>query len=135
MRKLFLAIVICALPVLAWSHPGKTDAVGGHKCYKDCEKWELLFGEYHLHDKDGRPIRVAKKAKKKKERPVVEEPLVDPLSAEQVVPPKLVQAAALPLSARSDPPEEGLSVSPWILLLLALLLLLLLIRRRGREGY
>ena len=41
----------------AIAHPGKTDYRGGHKCWKNCGEWELSSGEYHLHDKDWKPIR------------------------------------------------------------------------------
>ena len=46
------------LPFSAGAHPGKTDYVGGHKCLKNCEEWELEQGEYHLHDKDWNPIHL-----------------------------------------------------------------------------
>jgi hypothetical protein len=131
MRTLFLALLLFILPVLAWSHPGKTDSVGGHKCYKGCEKWELLFGEYHLHDKDGKPIRVAKKVRKKQR--VAAKPLMEPAQVEKVETPQPLQAAARTLPTRAFQPEKGLSTSPLMLLLLALLLLLLLIKRRTRD--
>ena len=132
MKTLFLALLICIFPGLAWSHPGKTDYVGGHKCYKGCGKWELLFSEYHLHDKDGKPIRVAKKVKKKKR--IAAEPPVAPVLEEKVETPQPVQAAAMALPVRVAQQERGFLPSPLMLLLLALLLLLLLIkRRRARE--
>ena len=40
---------------------GKTDYRGGHKCWKNCSEWELRYGEYHLHDKDWKPIRLDKR--------------------------------------------------------------------------
>lgn len=58
-----LLIVIAILPLAAQGHPGKTDHHGGHACVKGCEEWGLYYKEYHLHDKDGKPIRVAKKDK------------------------------------------------------------------------
>jgi len=131
MKTLFLTLLIFILPVPAWSHPGKTDYVGGHKCYKGCEKWELLFSEYHLHDKDGKPIRVAKKVKKK--QPIAAEPPAAPLLEEKVETPQPIQAAAIPLPVQAVQQERSLLPSPLMLLLLALLLLLLLIRRRARE--
>lgn len=129
-----MALLIFIFPVLAWSHPGKTDSVGGHKCYKGCEKWELLFGEYHLHDKEGKPIRVAKKVRRKKR--IIEDPYVAPVQEEKVETPqpvRAVQAAAITLPVRAVQQEECLSTSPLMLLLLALFLLLLLIKRRARE--
>ena len=133
MRILFLVFLVFTLPVLAWSHPGKTDSVGGHKCYKGCEKWELLFEEYHLHDKYGKPIRVAKKVRKK-HRSVAEAP-VAPAQEEIVETPVTKQPVAISVPVRVVQPEESLSASPLMLLLLALLLLLLLIRRRRRESH
>jgi len=138
MKTFVLALLIFIFPVLAWSHPGKTDSVGGHKCYKGCEKWGLLFGEYHLHDKDGKPIRVAKKVKKKQR--IVKEPRVAPVEEEKVETPQpvqAVQAASITLPVRAVQQEECLSTSPLMLFLLALLLLLLLlqIKRRARERH
>ncbi len=57
MKNLLIVILVIAYPSLALSHPGKTDRRGGHKCWKDCSEWQLDYGEYHLHDKDFRPIR------------------------------------------------------------------------------
>ena len=55
----FLLAIFIALPASA--HPGKTDRYGGHKCYKECAEWDLYYAEYHLHDKDGRPVKVARR--------------------------------------------------------------------------
>ncbi len=132
MKTLFLAILIFIFPVLAGSHPGKTDSIGGHKCFKGCEKWELLFGEYHTHDKDGKPVRVAKKVRKK--RQITEKPSVALAHEEKAeAPQQPMTTAAMTLPVRVAQPEEGLSISPLMLILLALLLLLLLIRRKTRE--
>ena len=134
MRTLFLAFLIFIFPILVWSHPGKTDSMGGHKCYKGCEKWELLFGEYHLHDKEGKPIRVAKKVRKKQR--IVEKPRVAPVEEVRVETPKPVQpvqATAITLPVQAVQQEVCLATSPLMLLLLALLLLLLLIKRKARE--
>lgn len=134
MKTLLMALLIFIFPVLAWSHPGKTDSMGGHKCYKGCEKWELLFGEYHLHDKEGKPIRVSKKVKKKQR--IVKEPRVAPVEEEKVETPQPVQAAqaaAITLPVKAVQQEACFSTSPLMPLLLALLLLLLLIKRRARE--
>ena len=63
MRGLFFgaAIMFIFLPSLLTAHPGKTDRRGGHVCRKDCSAWDLYVGEYHLHDEDGRPLRIEKK--------------------------------------------------------------------------
>jgi hypothetical protein len=61
MNKLLSALLVfILLPVLSYGHPGKTNRYGGHKCLKGCEEWGLFYDEYHLHDKDGKPIRVGK---------------------------------------------------------------------------
>jgi hypothetical protein len=132
MKTLLMALLIFISPVLVWSHPGKTDSIGGHKCYQGCGKWELLFGEYHTHDKDGKPIRVAKKTRKK--RHITERPSVVLVHEEKVEASQpTMTAAAIALPVRIVQPEEDLSISPFMLILLALFLLLLLIRRRTRE--
>jgi hypothetical protein len=131
MKTLVFTLLIFIFPGLTWSHPGKTDYAGGHKCYKGCEKWELIFSEYHLHDKDGKPIRVAKKVKKK--RPVAAKLPVAPVPEEKVETPQPIQAAAIPLPVQAVQQERSFLPNTLMLLLLALLLLLLLIKRRARE--
>jgi hypothetical protein len=132
MKTLFLTLLIFFFPLFAWSHPGKTDSVGGHKCYKGCGKWELLFSEYHLHDKYGKPIRVAEKVKKK--RRIAAKPPVAPVPQEEKVEtPQPIETAAMTLPVRVVQQEKSLLPSPLMLLLLALLLLLLLIKRRARD--
>lgn len=63
MKKGILKKGICLAAIFLFSvwadaHPGKTDRRGGHKCLKNCGEWELWYGEYHLHDKDWKPIRI-----------------------------------------------------------------------------
>lgn len=53
------AILLLSAP--AFAHPGKTDRYDGHKCWKNCGEWELVYGEYHFHDKDRKPIRIDSK--------------------------------------------------------------------------
>ena len=57
----FTLLLLC--PAIVLSHPGKTDKRGGHRCWKDCAQWQLDYGEYHLHDKDFRPIRLVETGK------------------------------------------------------------------------
>lgn len=64
-RALIVVFILCLPPDLSYSHPGKTDRYGGHKCLKGCEDWGLYYEEYHFHDKEGKPIRVSKKEKVK----------------------------------------------------------------------
>ena len=58
MKAVLSLIVVLLISVSAVAHPGKTDRRGGHKCWKNCGEWELGRGEYHLHDKEGKPIRL-----------------------------------------------------------------------------
>ncbi len=58
MKNLLVLALVILWPSIALCHPGKTDRKGGHKCWKDCAEWGLEYGEYHLHDKDFRPVRV-----------------------------------------------------------------------------
>lgn len=55
---LFFTLVL--YPPMASSHPGKTDSRNGHKCWKNCAEWGLERGEYHLHDKNWKPVRLDK---------------------------------------------------------------------------
>ena len=148
MRKVLFIILILigTLPAVCLSHPGKTDRQGGHKCWKDCGEWELAYGEYHLHDKEYKPIRV--------DRPFgpaapsdQNEP--EPPSSSVTVTPKEpnIEADRPPAAKKAITPstqetpavvrEENLfPVDPLLLLLAALLLLLLLavlLAVRGRD--
>src|SRR5574340_1375916 len=78
----------------AYSHPGKTNYQGGHRCLKKCEEWNLYYAEYHLHDKDGKPIRVAKRPRtaKKKAEP-----------AENILPQGAVEEPAAPMVPPPSP--------------------------------
>ncbi len=58
MKKGICIAVILLFSTSVFAHPGKTDRFGGHKCRKSCGEWDLLYDEYHLHDKDWKPIRV-----------------------------------------------------------------------------
>lgn len=133
-RSLITIFILCIFPSAGHSHPGKTDLYGGHKCFKKCENWGLLYDEYHLHDKDGKPIRVAKKKlarKTSRTKRLVEE-------AEQVIPETpsemTVKPTSTPVSnAAVIPQDEKFTLNPLLLLVLALLLLLLLVRLRRRQ--
>ena len=122
----FLAIVI-AFP--AYGHPGKTDRDGGHKCYKECAEWNLYYAEYHLHDKDGKAVKVARKKPvrpKPEAAPAAESPVL--LPADRPVDP----ATAQPVAAAAAV-EPCLPSLPGIVLML-LLLLFLIVRRNRRTG-
>jgi len=125
MNAYIVLFVLTVIALPASAHPGKTDRYGGHKCYKECAEWDLYYAEYHLHDKDGRPVKVAKK-KPVRSKPVtatVEERSADRPSAAAPSPPVSAAAAAI-----TEPDAPSL---PWILL--ALFLLLFLVVRRNRR--
>lgn len=142
----FLLLVIFAQ--VASAHPGKTDYQDGHKCLKNCGDWDLSYSEYHLHDKDGNPIRVERKKK----------PLSQPASAKKAGPEPSIQevvAAPMPLSPEpltderrstvpstvvvqgySMPVTEGWVLTAYDIILLGvagLLLLVLVFVRRRRD--
>jgi len=88
MRKIIYLALVLLLSASALAHPGKTDRQGGHKCSKNCEEWELAFGEYHLHDKDWKPIRLGSKGNPvnpvyREEAPPPEAPAAPKMSTEQ----------------------------------------------------
>ncbi|MHB8843271.1 MAG: hypothetical protein ACYC7L_00850 [Nitrospirota bacterium] len=128
MRPLFAALLILFVALPAYAHPGKTDRYGGHKCYKECAEWDLYYAEYHLHDKDGRPVKVVRK------RPVRSVPTTTIVEAAAASAEPEPPAAATPPVVRAAivPDEPGLPLN-WILLALFLLLLLVVRRRRKKE--
>ena len=130
MKPLFAFLLILSIALPAYAHPGKTDRYGGHKCYKECAEWDLYYAEYHLHDKNGRPVKVVKK---KPVRPAATGAVAvqDPVA----VPPAHAPAspAAFPASRAAMAPDEPDLILPWILLIL-FLLLFLAVRRRGRNA-
>lgn len=127
--KMYYAVLLAAVIALpASAHPGKTDRDGGHKCYKECAEWDLYYAEYHLHDKDGRPVKVARKRPARSRpaaAPVEEKPSDRPAEA---TPSQPVAAAA---AAAIEPDTPSL---PWILLLLFLLLFFVVRRNRRRAS-
>jgi hypothetical protein len=125
MKKALLVALLCTLPIAAFAHPGKTDRYGGHECLKGCEDWNLYYKEYHLHDKDGKPIRIARKTKKRQTQALVSVPTetVIPVQSE---PPLTAQTVTVyryvtTMTGESQPYNPFL----WILLILLLLLLIL----------
>jgi hypothetical protein len=128
MKKTLLTVLVFTFPIAVFAHPGKTDIYGGHLCLKGCEAWNLYYKEYHLHDKNGRPIRVAGKPKKEKP-PVVsapteaEMPSIEPVVTVQTV--TVYQSVPVP-AEQPWPPVSFL----WILLALFLLLLMIRLTRK-----
>jgi len=131
MKKLILTALFCSIPFLALSHPGKTDRHGGHKCVKGCEEWKLYYTEYHLHDKSGRPIRVAKKPKRTVSSPMTAQTITDlPLATET---PRTMQTVTV-YQYIAQIKESAPAFNPFLWILLILLLLLLILRmNRKRE--
>jgi MYXO-CTERM domain-containing protein len=119
----FLLAIVVALP--AYGHPGKTDRQGGHKCYKECAEWDLYYAEYHLHDKDGKPVKVARKKTGRPKKQVIEDKSA-----------KIPEAAqpTQPAAAATMAVEPGSPSLPWILLILFLLLFLVVRRRRKKTS-
>jgi hypothetical protein len=137
MKSLAVLMLVCLFPGAAMSHPGKTDWRGGHKCVKGCEEWGLYYSEYHLHDKDGKPIHLSRK------KTVPEPPelaTVRSAATETVVPIPVVsfQTQTVTLTRYvTNVYEENLFLSnPFIYILLMLLLLLLVLRmnRKRKES-
>lgn len=131
MRPLFPVILILFVALPAYAHPGKTDRYGGHKCYKECAEWDLYYAEYHLHDKNGRPVKVVRK------KPARSLPTATIVETEAVVSrtlPSVPPVPAVPQVAQAAmaPDEAGLPLN-WILLALLLLLFLVTRRRRKKE--
>ncbi len=121
----FVALLLI-LPPSTRAHPGKTDRYGGHQCIKDCAEWDLYYREYHLHDKEGRPVRVAQK---KQRAPEPEQTTPEPTALSQnPAGPQTAHASAPPVASREGEDREGIPLH-WVLVLLFLILLLLRIRR------
>lgn len=133
MKTLLFVILALLFPCLATAHPGKTDRHGGHRCLKECAEWDLYYNEYHLHDKDGKSVKVARKKPVRskpetatvEEKAVIEERPVD--SPAEATPSQPVSVAA---AAVIEPATPSL---PWILLML-FLLLFIVVRRNRRKA-
>ncbi len=134
MKKLPILILMFLYPVLSDAHPGKTDHYGGHMCLKGCEEWKLFYKEYHLHDKDWKPIRVGKNKRGKAPAPVMSEP--SSLPAETAVQAdQPTTAVVTTYHYVTNVYEENIFPStPLLYILLILLLLLLVLRMNQRRG-
>ena len=47
----FLCLSFFLYNPTTFAHPGGLDSNGGHKCWTNCYKYDLKFGEYHMHQK------------------------------------------------------------------------------------
>ena len=131
-RALIVIFILCLLPASSYGHPGKTDRHGGHKCLKGCEDWGLYYEEYHLHDKEGKPIRISKKKKVK----TLETAGLESSATKTVVQvdkAKTEIAASYLYIAKITEENVFLSNPLLFILLILLLLLLLLITNRKKE--
>ena len=133
-----LLLFLCALPLSAFGHPGKTDRQGGHMCLKGCEDWGLFYEEYHLHDKDGRPIRLPRTKKAKQpELPLIaeqESKATETIAQERAIAEEQKVSIAyvdriVNVYEESEPP-----LHPLIYVLLILLVLLLVLRMNRKRG-
>ena len=133
MKKVIIALILCIFTVTtAHSHPGKTDKYGGHQCIKGCEEWKLFYKEYHLHDKDGKPIRIAKTKKTRHVKPRSLQTETSP--AVQTEPPITVQTATVYHYVTNVYEEKMFSINPLLWVILILLLLLLIVRRNKKKS-
>jgi hypothetical protein len=140
MKKLLPALLVfILLPALSYSHPGKTNRYGGHKCLKGCEEWGLFYDEYHLHDKDGKPIRVGKmkKVKRPGNAELASRDTTTAAAQEAVMSDATKTVVVTNYRYVTNVYEENLIQSNpliYLLLTLLLLLLILLMNRRKKEN-
>lgn len=136
MKRLIVIAALCIIPVSSYSHPGKTDWRGGHKCVKDCEEWGLFYAEYHLHDKDWKPIRISRKGKETPRDPELRSAATSTSVSEtaQVIP--KTETVTVYRYVTNVYEENILASNPllWALLVLLLLLLILRMNRKREEG-
>jgi hypothetical protein len=132
MKRLIVIVTLCIIPVLSYSHPGKTDWRGGHKCIKDCEEWGLFYAEYHLHDKNWKPIRISRKVKGAPKQSELQGAATETFAPE-VAPVSSKTETVTVYRYVTNVYEENILASNPLLWLLLILLLLLLILRRNRK--
>ena len=124
MQRILLILALVLIPAAAFGHPGKTDYYGGHHCLKGCAEWGLYTGEYHLHDKDGKPIRV--KQRKKRVAAMKEG------REAQTIPP-VTRMIVTYSRAGTVLIEKPIPINPYLFALLVLLILLLIVRMNRRR--
>jgi len=118
---------------VAQGHPGKTDHYGGHRCLSGCAGWGLFYEEYHLHDKDGNPIRVAKKKNKTSGKAAPLSSSAGAVTQDAIVTETTKTVVVTTYRYISNVYEENLFQSNPLLYVLLMLLMLLLIVRMGRK--
>lgn len=127
------------------AHPGKTDYQDGHKCFKNCEDWDMNYDEYHLHDKDRNAIRMEGRKKSPKgpaplrksvQKSPAQEVVSVPMPAPAELQTKEIRRTAPLDQGYSMPVEAGFMLTLYDIMLLGvagLLLLIMLFLRRTRE--
>jgi hypothetical protein len=132
MKVYFVLFLVTVVAFPAAAHPGKTDYVGGHRCLKECAEWDLYYNEYHLHDKNGKTVKVAGKkpgrSKSASDR-AEEKAAVGEGPADRSVEKATARPAAAAMAVEPDLPAL-----PGILLLLFLLLFLVVRRNRRKTA-
>ncbi|HEY6010310.1 MAG TPA: hypothetical protein VIX18_02475 [Nitrospirota bacterium] len=133
-RMILTAGIIALLVTVSYGHPGKTNRHGGHKCIKGCEEWGLFYDEYHLHDKDGKPIRIGK-SKKQKMPPAADLSTVETntVAPEPIATEVTKTVVVTTYRHVTNVYEEDLFGSNPLIYVLVILLLLLLIIRMNRN--
>jgi hypothetical protein len=144
MKIVLNLILIFMIPSFLLAHPGKTDYRGGHKCWKNCNQWDLARSEYHLHDRQGETIRVGEPVKtvQPKSVSVPGKPFLQEESPEQ-------PEASVPAMKQENEPDKRIVVEKHetltvyqksylsfysiLMFLLAFLLLILLVFVRKRN--
>lgn len=133
MKRAVILFLIFLQPVMSYAHPGKTDRYGGHTCLRGCDEWGLFYKEYHLHDKEGRPIRV-------KSNKAVKESGVGAVVEQVSEPTKTIVQVAKPITEVvttyryvTNVYEENVILSHPLIAVLLILLLMLLLLKMNRE--
>ncbi len=134
MKKLLLLALLCVYPALTEGPPGKTDHYGGHMCLKDCEEWKLFYKEYHLHDKDWKPIRISRKTNKTPEPSELRSALTETALPMPDEVSKTTQTVTVYRYVTTVYEESIFSSNPLLRVLLALLMLLLILRLNRKRS-
>ena len=145
MKKLLILILILLFPLTAFSHPGRTDKRGGHRCWKDCGAWGLNYREYHLHDKNWKPIRLDKNGnpivpsvQMESEVPKIEESssfqsTLEETSNKSVTEVPVPKVEKRIIYTNTITVQESLPFNPLLIPLLFLLFLALILTKRKRK--
>lgn len=144
MFKGMIFTIVLLFPLFASAHPGKTDYRDGHKCWKNCTEWGIGYGEYHLHDKDRKPLRLDRKDRPSMQVQPEPTPQTEPVrETSSVIPPEQVKQETKESEKRyveqnyiTTIYEESILPLNIMFLVLAVLLLmaLIFIRKKRKEN-